>query len=171
LRVILTKRTHHIEGLGQGHTRIKRAPPRQLDRGAIGHWVRERHPQLDDIHTCGGHPLHQGKARVVIRVASHDEGNKRRLRLSRERCKFIVYPRQLGASPFSVAVIYSQSSYSCANKPVRFAAANGENQGLTRLWTKLFPCAAESPMPPVLALTREPDSGIYTPGGVPHLYN
>ncbi|MNV72339.1 hypothetical protein D3C71_1654170 [compost metagenome] len=78
LGIALTEFGHQFQHAGQAHTLGNGAIGRALNHGAIGHGVRERHPQFEDVGTGLDQRVHQGHRGRGRRVASRDVGNQRR---------------------------------------------------------------------------------------------
>ena len=71
---------------------MKRAQACGLDRGTIGHWVRERHAELDHVGAGLRQRLEDCERRGFVGIARHGEGYKRGAAIFAQRGKAPIHP-------------------------------------------------------------------------------
>ena len=71
---------------------MKRAQTRGLDRRTIGHWVRERHAELDHVGAGLRQRFEDCERRGFVGIARHGEGDERGAAILLERSKAPIHP-------------------------------------------------------------------------------
>lgn len=72
------KTPHEFEHLLEGRARLERAEHSRLDDLAIGHRVRERDTELDEVRAPVGEPAQDRERGLEVGIACGDVGDKRR---------------------------------------------------------------------------------------------
>src|ERR671913_443357 len=85
---------------------LQRALAGALDHRPVGHRIRERHAELEDVGPGLHQPAHQRHGQRGVRIAGGDEGNERFALVARERLESPLDARHLqNLSPMRSATV------------------------------------------------------------------